>query len=457
MLLMNWNDILGNILPDERVEQVICDQFAEPLLEALGFSAKERRPNFNTGPGANKVDFAARHNTNTNDIFFNSQINPYLLVEVKARSTGGAKIDLSEGTPQYLQTRKQLEKYLLSPKCHTAQWGIMTNSVHIQLFRRHGKIVFPATRCELIKKENIADIVANIKHLINKPPRALTVCVYNNKGGVGKTTTVINLAAILKKEHKKVLLVDFDAQRDLTTSLKLEIGNTSLLDCLTDRKLDIRNTVVPFNPKGSQGKSVHLFDVIPSDPGMRAWIDHNNINIIAKIEKGVRRLRDLLKAFVYDYDYILIDCPTQWLFFSQSAVAASDVVLIPTNHNGLSSLHNAARVITDFIPEIQEARKDGGPIALPIFFNGEKMTEAQLEIANTEIEKIISDQKKSGFNLSPYYWPKTTQGNVDKTIFSVPNYATVANAAFRHVPAVFLNKTVAENYLGLAKEYFLHG
>ncbi|GET42442.1 AAA family ATPase [Microseira wollei] len=454
MLPINWSDILDKILPDESVEQVICTQFAEPLLEALGFSAQERRPQFKTGNGADKVDFAARHNTNDNDIFFNSQINPDILVEVKARSTGGAKINLSEGTPQYLQTKKQLEKYLLSPKCNTAQWGIITNSVHIQLFRRHGKVVFPATRCELINKGNIADIVANIKHLINKPTRALTVCVYNNKGGVGKTTTVINLAASLKKQHKKVLLVDFDLQIDLTTSLKLEVGNTSLLDCLADTKLDVRNTVVPFSPADKQGNRLHMFDVIPSDPRMQDWTDRNED---AKIQKGVRRLRDLLKAFVYDYDYILIDCPTQWLFFSQSGVAASDVVLIPTKHNGATSLHNAARVIKELIPEIQKERKDGGPIALPIFFNGEKMTDAQHKITNNEIKQIITKAQQSGFNLLPYYWPKATKGNVDTTIFSIPNHATVANAAFSHVPAVFLNKTVAENYLGLAKEYFLHG
>ena len=451
MLLMNWSDILDNILPDERVEQVICDQFAKPLLEALGFSAQERRPEFKTGRGADKVDFAARHNTNNNDIFFNSQINPYLLVEVKARSTGAAKINLSEGTPQYLQTRKQIEKYLLSPNCNTAQWGIITNSVHIQLFRRHGKVVVPATRCELIKKDNIDDIVANIKHLINKPPKALTVCVYNNKGGVGKTTTVINLAAILKNQHKKVLLVDFDSQRDLTKSLKLEVGTTSLFDCLADTTLDVRNTVVPFSTGAAKGKSDHKFDVIPSDPRMEEYTDST---LAAKIQKGAARLQDLLKVFVYDYDYILIDCPTQWLFFSQSGVYASDVVLIPTKHNGATSLHNAARVIKDFIPEIQEARKDGGPIALPIFFNGEKITATQLDNTNLEIKKIIT---QGGFKLLPYYWPKATKGNVDKTIFSIPSYANVANAAFSHVPAVFLNKTVEENYLGLAKEYFLHG
>ncbi|MCL1464201.1 AAA family ATPase [Argonema galeatum] len=454
MIIKNWSNILDGILPNESIEQVICNQFANHLLEDLGFNNQEICPQFKTG-NADKVDFASRHN-NQNDIFLNSKTNPYLLLEVKARATGtGAKINLSEGTPQYLATREQIKKYLLAPNCQTTQWGIITNSVHIQLFRRHGKVVIPATRSELIKKNNISVIVDQIKNLIDQPPKALTVCIYNNKGGVGKTTTTINLAAILKKQKKKVLLVDFDSQRDLTKSLKLQIGTTSLFDCLADTSLDVRNTVVPFSPIGKSGKPVPLFDVIPSDTRMEEYTDSS---LAAKIQKGAARLRDLLQSFIYEYDYILIDCPTQWLFFSQSSVYASDVVLIPTKHNGLTSLHNAARVIKEFIPEIQEQRKDGGPIALPIFFNGEKITDPQLHIANSEIEKIITEEKgKSGFNLLPYYWPKAKKGNVDKTIFSITSYATVANAAFSHVPAVFINTTVAEHYFGLAKEYFLYG
>ena len=455
MVLKNWNDILDEILPDESTELTICNQFANPLLEYLGFNDKERRLQFKTGNGADKVDFAARHN-NGNDIFSNSKANPYLLLEVKARAAGtGVNINLSEGTPQYLAAREQIKKYLLAPNCQTAQWGIITNSVHIQLFRRHGKIVIPATRSELIKKSNISAIVTKINNFINKPPKALTVCIYNNKGGVGKTTTAINLAAILRKEKKKVLLVDFDSQRDLSKSLKIGAGTTSLFDCLANPNLDVCQTVVPFSPVGRSGKAVHLFDVIPSDLRMEEYTDNNSV---ARIQKGAARLRDLLQSFIYDYDYILIDCPTQWLFFSQSSVYASDVVLIPTKHNGLTSLHNAARVIKDFIPEIQEERKDGGPIALPIFFNGEKITDPQLHSANSEIEKIITEAKvNSGFNLIPYYWPKAKKGNVDKTIFSIPGYATVANAAFSHVPAVFINAIAAEHYFGLAKEYFLYG
>lgn len=452
MTTINWGQVLDSI-PENAIEAIVNSQFVSVLIEALGFTKNDQFPQFPTGQGAQKVDFAARKNTESEKFLF-SPVAPYLLVEGKGRAIAtGAKINLAEGTPKYNESREQIKRYLLSPNCQTAQWGIITNGIHIQLFRRHGKVVIPATACTLINKSNISATVQHIKSLIDNPPQALTVCIYNNKGGVGKTTTTLNLAAILRKEKKKVLVVDFDSQRDLTRTLGLDVGTITLSDCLTDTKADVNKTVVHFTHIDKPGKILHFFDVIPSSEDMEDFTDQRLAE--SKIQKGAKRLRDILKPFVLKYDYILIDCPTQWLFFSQSSVYASDVVLIPTKHNGLASLHNAARVITQFIPEIKKVRADGGPIALPIFFNGEKLTDPALQTANQEIGKIINQAKKDGFDLLPYYWPKSTSGKDIKTIFSIPSYASVANAAFSHIPAVFLNKIALEHYSGLIKEYFL--
>lgn len=465
MATIDWEQVLDSI-PQNATEAIVSAQFVSVLIQELGFTSNDQFPQFSTGRGADTVDFAARKNIGTDKFLF-SRVNPYLLVEVKGRAiASGARINLAEGTPKYEEAREQIKKYLLSPNCQTAQWGIITNATHIQLFRRHGKVVIPATACTLINKGNISVIVQHIKKLIDNPPKALTVCIYNNKGGVGKTTTTLNLAAILRKEQKKVLVVDFDSQRDLTRTLGLDVRvpkPPTLFDCLINTPANVSPTVVPFTHTDKHGKPyidkhgkpLRFFDVIPSSEQMEEFTDSNSVQ--ALIQKGPKRLRDILAAFVYQYDYILIDCPTQWLFFSQSSIYASDVVLIPTKHNGLASLHNAARVITQFIPEIKEERGDGGPIALPIFFNGEKITAPGLQIANQEIQKIIAiaQAKSKGFDLLPYYWPKSISGNDEKTIFSIPSYATVANAAFCHIPAVFLNKTAAEHYFGLMKEYFL--
>ncbi|MEH1771352.1 AAA family ATPase [Nostoc sp.] len=454
MLLTDWNQILDNILPDESSEAYISDIFVKFLINALGFNQQEQISQFKTVKTGNRtVDFAARKNIDS-DIFTLSKINPYLLIEVKARATGsGAKINLSEGTPQYINTREQIKRYLLDSNCTTSQWGIITNSVHIQLFRRHGKVVFPVTPSILIKKDNINAIVSHIKHLIDNPPKALTVCIYNNKGGVGKTTTTANLAATLAQQGKQVLVIDFDPQQgDLTKSLGLEVRKISLYDCLSDTDLNIHDTIQAFTVKFKSGKSLQ-FDVIPADPKLGNFTEQD---LAARIEKGSARLKDVLKAFVYEYDYIFIDCPTNWMFFSQSSLYACDAVLIPTKHNNLASLDNAAKVIKELVPKVKAARRDSGPIALPIFFNGENITPPQLKIANQEIASIITREiKASKFNLLPYFYPKYMKDDNNTKIFSLPSYAIVAGASFARIPAVFKDSTAAKYYLELAKEYFI--
>jgi cellulose biosynthesis protein BcsQ len=369
---------LESISPTERVERVVVQHFAVPLLKALGFDESEIREEFETGCG--QVDLAARKNGDPEDTFLRSPKNPYLLLEAKSRA-----VNLREGS-YYRDAVCQIESYLLAKNCKSAKWGIITNANNIQLWRKHGKVVHPATANLDISSDNIESIVRNLRDKIENYERALTVCVYNNKGGVGKTTTVINLAAALATKKKKVLVVDFDSQGDLTRSLEATPGKITLTQCLKDPKIDVHAIVQTYKLKGFS-----IFDIIPRDPELETLTDSR---AVAYIPKGTRRLRDLIAPLRNEYDYILIDCPTQWLYFSQSGVFAADVILIPTRPDDLSSLNNAARVITQFIPETARSRQDGGPIALPAFFNGvSSRSEYTIQLAHEEIWKLINQEK----------------------------------------------------------------
>jgi cellulose biosynthesis protein BcsQ len=426
-------------LPQDASEAIVSTNFARYLISYLGFSTTEIIPSYDTG-GGGITDFATRRNL-ANDIFLQTKSNPFLLIELKGRYT-----NLTENSPGYKATVNQLKRQLLGNNCQAAQWGIITNGSHIQLFRKHGKIIFPATTCIELTPDNIDNTIALIKTKIDNTPKALTVTIYNNKGGVGKTTTTVNLAAILAFLGKKVLVLDFDFnQRDLTSSLLNINPEDGLLEkALTDRNIDLRSVIRPYIFKNT--KLQITFDVVPADNKISGLTESD-----FHPEMTVSTLHKKLDLARYEYDYIFIDAAPNWRFTSRLAVYAADVVLLPTKHNNSFSLNNAAIAIKKFLPQMQNLKKDGTPIALPIFFNGEKITQPQLEIAQKEINQILKNDK----NLVHYFYPKYTPASKNSHIHHLPEYAIIASAAFARVPAVYKHISVYEYYKDLAKEYFL--
>jgi cellulose biosynthesis protein BcsQ len=429
-------------LPQGASEAIVSANFSTQFLQALGFESDEVVPHYDTN-GGGIVDRAARK-TIANDIFLHTKSNPYLLLELK-----GKNINLTEGTPGYLKTVAQLKRHLLGSNCKSAEWGIISNSSHIQLFRKHGKVIFPATQCLALDLNNVDRVVADIRKKIAAPSRALTVTIYNNKGGVGKTTTTVNLAGILTFLGKKVLVIDFDFnQQDLTSALGIPVSDGLVKKALTDKNVDLKSAVVTYN---FTNKKLQLcFDIIPAD----SELANNSDRELSELMR-LYALYDKLEFARQDYDYILIDSSPNWRFNSKLPVYAADVILIPTKHNNLFSLENAAMAIQKFIPEIQADKEDGSPIALPIFFNGEKITEPQREVAQKAINNILNNAKKDKFDLLPYFYPKYTSARKDLHIHEVPSYANIASAAFSRTPAVYRDRSAHEYYKSLAKEYFL--
>ncbi|WP_228037918.1 AAA family ATPase [Nodosilinea sp. LEGE 06152] len=431
-------------LPENAPEPIVKEIFSSVLFKVLDFQQGEIHPEYTTGRGP--VDYAIRK-TREDDIFLHTKTNPWLLVELKGRD-----VNLSPDAANYQKTVNQLKRYLLADYTSSCQWGLITNSIHIQLFRKHGRVVHPATPCLSMDSSNVDEIASLIKEKIDCSVKALTIAVYNNKGGVGKTTTTVNLAAIFTLLGKKVLIVDFDPnQQDLTNSLGLPLQDGDVYKALTEKSPNLSNAIHSFSLTEKRTGQVFSFDIISADKVLAYDIEEAKI----RQEIKINTLHKALEKLKTQYDYILIDNPPNWRIFSQLGLYAADVVLIPTKHNNLFSLENAATAMKQFIPETQKHKGDGTPVPLPVFFNGEKMTHPQLKAAKEAIAEIIKLSKKEGHNLLPYFFPKWSKSTQDTHILEIPSYANIAGSAFARIPAVYRDKTAREYYKGLAKEYFL--
>lgn len=141
------------------------------------------------------------------------------------------------------------------------------------------------------------------------------IAVSNQKGGVGKTTTTINIGTSLAKLGKKVLLVDLDPQGNCTRALGIDKFNKSISDVLASDS-NIKRVIKKTAMAGC--------DVIPSDLSL-ALIDSSKLNN----PEPHFILRNALKAIEGKYDFILIDCPPSLGFLNRNALAAAHKVLIP--------------------------------------------------------------------------------------------------------------------------------
>ncbi|RPJ46403.1 MAG: hypothetical protein EHM19_04220 [Candidatus Latescibacterota bacterium] len=159
-----------------------------------------------------------------------------------------------------------------------------------------------------------------------------TVCVTNQKGGCGKTTTAVNLAWSLTRLGKTVLLADLDPQGHASLGLGFDTDllDRTIRDCLVRPSLPVGEVFLPFSDK---------LDVVPANISLASLEQE-----LAGEPERELRLRQALVSLGRVYDYVLIDCPPSLGFLTINALVATDEAIIPVETSSFS-VHGLERLL----------------------------------------------------------------------------------------------------------------
>lgn len=212
----------------------------------------------------------------------------------------------------------------------------------------------------------------------------ICIAIANQKGGVTKTTSTYNIAALISRQKKKVLMIDLDAQCSLSISAGIETDNEKNNDM-----------AVLLQNKKSASDCIHQLknnlDIIPSNP-LLSGIEEK----FSAIKSRENILKQALQSITDKYDYIFIDCPPQLSLFTINALVVSQYVLIPCattylSYRGIELLMNT---VDDIIKlELNKDLKVMGVIATLY----EKQIKDHREVLDVMCEKyhVIGTLRKS--------------------------------------------------------------